>query len=357
MRASTVFAAFSLLLAPLHLASAQDWVASDTACLWYRTRGQWLHLQTFATQPLAQYVPDRHFKSASPYANYFAALSVDKLAYKGKFFEITPRNGLKITDLRTEKEFTPENPDADSERFGQHFLLPTPDGVLYVKHLSNEAGFRLYLYNTEGKALWSRELAHTERVKSQHLEYFRGYMQYLAHTERDIVFASYEPTRAETHTLDISTGEWKTLPFSAQGIVRAWSEEAQSVRAAAYIQFLPQNKSLRIAEQNADWQTTIAENWSENACFEGLRLPSGLTVVVAYERQRSGCTLYCLRDGKLQWSTNIDPIANIDPASHYNKVWLSHRLGNIIVEGQEPSRRYTHVYNASTGERLSVLRD
>ncbi len=348
MRAFFLLSAFLLLA---QSARAQDWTASDSACLWYRTRQHWIHLSTLATQPLQQYNPDRHFKTASQHANYFAALSIDKLAYKGKFFEIMPSNGLKIIDLRSEQAFSVENPDSDENRFGQHFLLPTPDGVVYVKYLSGVAGFRIYLYNVEGKALWRSHIAHTERVKTEHLEYFRSYLQYLAHTERDLVFASYEAARAETHTLDIRTGEQKMLPFSAQGIVRGWEESSQAMRALAFIQFLPASQELRIAESSADWRLVISEKWSANACFEGLRLPSGRTIIAAYEREKSGCTLYCLQNQGLVWRTEIKGMLKISD-DYYNKIWLSNRLNRIIVEGQEKSRRYTQIYDSETGTLL-----
>jgi hypothetical protein len=334
---------------------------TDTALVWYAHDKIWVNLQELTSQPKANYQPNLHFKnSALQYNYYFSALTIDKLGYKSRFFEILPNNGLKIIDLRTDEVLTVENPDADTERYGQHFLFEAVGGVCYVKHLSGSAGYKIYKYNPLGEVLFSAQVQHTEQVKTEKLEYYRPYLQYLSHTPYELVFASYEPARSNTTVVNLTDGSIKEYPFSAQGVITRGIDvgENRIFRGFLYADVAKSNLHI-ILNSKAETRFELAQPFIKDCnSFEGIIIDN-ILVVTAHNRSKSGAHLLAvdISNGSIIWQSNIAALSDKANASgYYHKIWLSHQDNKIMVEGLETAGRYLQIYDVSSGKRLYTTR-
>jgi hypothetical protein len=349
------------LLLPL-LSSAQDISAqnatqnnlADTSLQWYLQDKNWLNLETLQPKPKADYQPNLHFKNANQQYNYyFAALTIDKLAFRGHYFEILPNNGLKIINLRTDITISVDNPDADAPRYGQHFLLEANDGVVYVKHLSGEAGYKIYKYNVLGELLFSQQIQHTDKIETEKLNYFRPYLQYLAHTPHELVFASYEPQKKETHIVNLNDASLKKYDFSAQGCIRSAADLGANRVFHGFMHSPANSQNLEIQFLKIDKKLSLPAvlNAAYNS-FEGI-IKDNILTVVAYDRSRSGAQLLGIdiNTNTVIWTkqiaTQVQP-----PTPFYNKMWLSHIENKIILEGTEAGRKYVQIYDLERGNLL-----
>jgi hypothetical protein len=347
--------AFSLsLLGFAQIVSAQISLA-DSSLQWYLQGKNWLQLQTFQTKPKTDYQPNLHYKNSHPQYNYyFAALTIDKLAFRGHYFEILPNNGLKITNLRSDATFTVDNPDAQTARYGQHFLFEANDGVVYVKHLSGDAGYKIYKYNVLGELLFSQQIQHTDKVSTEKLEYFRPYLQYLSHTPNELLFASYEPQKKETTVVNLSDGSLKKYDFSAQGGIRRAADIGQNriFRGFIYSPANSQNLEIQLLNKAEKAFSLSAVLIAPCSSFEGI-VKDNILTVVAYDRSRSGAQLLGIdiEAGNVIWTKQIAAQSQ-PPTPFYNKMWLSHIENKIILEGTEAGRKYLQIYDFDSGKLL-----
>lgn len=336
-------------------AYAQE-MPTDTSLVWYAHDKIWVNLQYFNSRPKAEYQPNLHFKnSALQYNYYFSALTIDKLGYKSRFFEILPNNGLKIINLRTDEVYTVDNPDADTERYGQHFLFEAADGVCYVKHLSGAAGYKIYKYNLLGEPIFSAQVQHTAQIKTDKLEYFRPFLQYLAHTPHELVFASYEPLQPNTTVVNLSNGSSKEYPFSAQGVITRGADVGENRIFRGFLYAQPDGGLHIVLASKEEKHFDIAAPAAKDCnSFEGI-IVDNILVVSAHNRSRSGAQILAvdIADGKIIWQTNIAANATKPNAGgYYHKIWLSHKDNKIMVEGYETAGRYLQIFDVSSGKQL-----
>lgn len=345
------------LLSSAQYVSAQNATQNnlaDTSWQWYLQDKNWLNLESFQTKPKADYQPNLHFKNANPQYNYyFAALTIDKLAFRGHYFEILPNNGLKIINLRTNETINVDNADAAAARYGQHFLFEANDGVVYVKHLSGEAGYKIYKYNVLGELIFSQQIQHTDKIETQKLNYFRPYLQYLAHTPNELVFASYEPQKKETHIVNLNDASLKKYDFSAQGGIRNTIDIGQNRVFHGFIYSPANSQNLEIQFLTIDKKLSLtAVLKAAYNSFEGI-LKDNILTVVAYDRSRSGAQLLGIdiNTNTIIWTKQIAAQTQ-PPTPFYNKMWLSHIENKIILEGTEAGRKYLQIYDFERGNLL-----
>lgn len=327
------------------MAWAQPLADSLTAA-WYPFEKYYIDLKTLHRLETVATV-NRMFKNSQPYTLYFKGLSIDKLAYRGRFFEITPNNGLKMINLRTDEEQILPNPDEQAERYGQHFLMEVADGVVYIKHLGAEIGFKIYKYSPAGEMVFSIKLPHTDKVKKEHLEYFRPYLQYLTHTTHQLVFTSYEKSKPLTYLIDAIDGRITELAFSTQGVV---CDEANRRDIIAFLH--AQQDSLMVNYLNRDF--FIKKDFLR-ACNSFEAVQRGTTLVIAaYNRTAAGAYLLGLdaNTGQELWQTRVEPFQANGNATYYNKIWLSHYGNYALLEGMEAGGRYLQIFDIQTGKRL-----
>lgn len=321
---------------------------------WYAYKNQWINLATLEVKNKSDFQPQTDFKTNHPlYQSYFGGLAIDKLAYKTRFFEIQPNNGLKLTNLRTDEEFLLENPDSKIQALGQHFLFAANDGICYVKHLIGKAGYKIYKFNLAGEKVFEQTLQHTEDIKKADLEYSRQFLQYLSHTPWEIIFTAYESTQQITYALDLTTGFLEELPYAIKGVIlEAPKEEATERKHYGFLSFDAQNVlNIHFRQHGAKSMPFNLPNINKYNTLEGL-LKDNILIITAYNRAQTGAHLYAIDLNKksLIWETALD---NKNQANeNFHKIWLSHYANKLIIEENKSTGRDIHVFDFVTGSSV-----
>ena len=320
---------------------------------WYGYKSQWINLATLEVKDKVDFQPETDFKNHHPlYQSYFGGLSIDKLAYKARYFEIQPNNGLKLTNLRTDESLLLENPDSKIQALGQHFLFAVQDGICYVKHLIGKEGYKIYKYNLAGEKVFTQTLQHTEDIKKSDLEYSRQYLQYLSHTPWEIVFTAYENSQNITYVLDLTTGALEEIPFSVKGVILAAPKAEDTQRKHEGFLSIKQEQ-LHITFKKAGTKTIQVNlpNISKYNTLEGI-LKEKILVVIAYNRSQTGAHVYAinLENNTLIWELPLS--TKVNESDIFHKIWLSHFNNNLIIEANKNTGRFLEIIDFEKGSKV-----
>lgn len=287
--------------------------------------------------------PAQGWKYASRYASRYQRLAIDKLAFRGKLFEILPNNGLRMTDMLTQGSLALPNKESSSERDGQNFMITCADGVLYVKHLSKDLGFRVYKYDAMGSEVFGVAIPHSDIVQREKYQFHRPYLRYFAHTPQQIAFTSYERDVAKTVLLDTKNGTTTDLDFSIQGVIRDADEQR-------FVGYIGAGNPLRIRLDDADFSVPMEQIAPINS-IEAI-LHQGVLYCALYDSKRAGCLLWALDVASRQWlwKTTIAEMPAEQTSYYYNNIWLSLYQDKLLLEGLEMNGKYFAVVNSKTGK-------
>lgn len=297
-------------------------------------------------------LPALTFKTESIYASRFRGLSIDRLAHKGMLFEIRPNNALLMTNMSSRAAAPLPNHEAGYERFGQNFLIEAADGMVYIKYLNGDYGFRIYKYNTEGEEALAVQLDHSEEIKRPNLTYKRPFLNYFCHTKWQLVFTSYMADKAKTVVVELSNGEVLEYDFTSSGIIR---DADQDAFVHGFIQLDPQNGKMQLLYRQQNFEL-------QNERFKGCNrvetvLKDKILIIACYNDRASGAQLVAidLEKEKILWENNaMMPKNGASPAtSYYNMLWLSLKGNRILLEGLEPELKYFKAFDFKSGQQLA----
>ncbi len=297
-------------------------------------------------------LPALTFKTESKYAARFQGLAIDRLAYKGKLFEIRPNNGLLMTNMSTKAASPLPNHELGYERFGQNFLIKGKDGMVYIKYLNGDYGFRIYKYNEEGEEVLALQLDHSEEIKRPKLTYKRPYLNYFCHTPWQLVFTSYMADKAKTVVVELSNGKILEYEFTSQGIIR---DEKDDAFIHGFIQLNPQTGNMQLMYRQQNFEL---KHEGFKGCNRVETLLKGNTLIMAcYNDRASGAQLFALdlQSESIVWNVSaMAPKSGASPTtSYYNMIWLSLKENKILVEGLEPGLKYFKVFGLEDGVQLA----
>lgn len=297
-------------------------------------------------------LPALTFKTESIYASRFRGLSINRLAHKGMLFEIRPDNGLLMTNMSSRAASLLPNHESGYERFGQNFLIEAADGMVYIKYLNGDYGFRVYKYNPEGKEALAVQLDHSEEIKRPNLTYKRPFLNYFCHTKWQLVFTSYMADKAKTVVVELSSGEVLEYDFTSSGIIR---DADQDAFVHGFIQLDPQNGKMQLLYRQQNFEL---QNDHFKGCNRAETTLVGNTLIIAcYNDRASGAQLLAvdLKNEKILWENNaMMPKNGASPTtSYYNMLWLSLKGDQILLEGLEPELKYFKAFDLKSGQQLA----
>ncbi len=292
------------------------------------------------------------FKTQSIYAPRFRGLAIDKLAFKGKLFEVQSDNGLLFTDLSTKEAMPLPNRERGVERYGQNFLIEAADGMVYIKYLNSDYGFMVYKYDAAGNEKMAQQIAHSDLIERPNLSYQRPYLKYFAHTKWQLVFSSYIKDKPKTMVLELSNGQLLEYDFTVQGIIR---DEAEDAFIHGFIS-LDADKGLLQITYKSDVFELSRPIWRH--CNQVETLLKGDTLLLAcYNERNSGLALAAidLKTKTLIWEADsLSPklVKTEEGKYYFNMIWLSLWNNKVIIEGKEPQLRYLQIFDLATGAKL-----
>jgi outer membrane protein assembly factor BamB len=311
----------------------------------------YINLNNFQKFDLEE-LPALTFKTESIYAARFRGLSIDRLAHKGKLFEIRPNNGLLMTNMSTKAAIPLTNHEAGYERFGQNFLIEAADGMVYIKYLNGDYGFRIYKYNTEGEEALAVQVDHSEEIKRPNLTYKRPYLNYFCHTKWQLILTSYMADKAKTVVVELSNGKVLEYDFTSRGIIRDAEDDAF---VHGFIQLDAQSGKMQLMYRQQNFELT-------NEDFKGCNrvetvLKDNILILACYNDRASGAKLFAvdLEKESIVWNISaMAPKSGASPTtSYYNMLWLSLKEDKILLEGLEPELKYFKVFNFKSGQQLA----
>ncbi len=289
-----------------------------------------------------------HHKNSSPYADYFQTLTVDRLIYKGFYYDIADNNGLTVTNADNKIPQTAFNEDISAERYGQHFLIAADSGIVFVKHLGYEDGFKIYKYSPPAQLLFKLQLPHTEKVKTEKLEYFRPYLQYISHNHSQLVFSSYDHKVQYTYAVNLQNGGIKTYNFNIKNVL--YTTDNQQIKAFVHLQ-----KDSLLINFIDDKQTNIVYQHPDLLKYNSVEIGQHQDkIALILSNRTGGYSLLCFDNQSkllLYEKKFVDNLTN--NKNPYQKIWLSHYNNYWLVEVLNPTERYLHIYEQSSGKKIA----
>lgn len=339
-----------------HLAQslqAQDNSLGIPALQLYPFKGEYINLQSFNKMDLEE-LPALTFKSQSIYAPRFRGLAIDKLAFKGKLFEIRSDNGLLFTDMSTKAAMPLPNREKGYERYGQNFLIEGADGMIYIKYLNSEYGFMIYKYDAVGNEAMMVQLQHSDLIERPNLKYQRPFLKYFAHTKWQVVFTSYIKEKPKTFVLELSNGQLLEYDFTVQGIIR---DEAQDAFVHGFIQLEAATGKMNITYRSDVFELTHPK-WKGANSVETV-IKDNKLLLACYDGRAAGASLVAvdLTTKQILWEADVkQPMpkatATAGNSNYYNMLWLSVSGDKVLLEGMEPNLKYLQVFELATGKRI-----
>lgn len=318
---------------------------------YYQFNNYFIDLNTFERVDKIAF-PAQGWKYASKFAPRYQRLSIDKMGFRGKLFEIMPNNALKMVDMSTQASVLLPNKEAAAERAGQNFLISCRDGALFVKHLSPDLGFRVYKYDVTGSEVFGVGIPHSRLVKYAGGEYHRPYLRYFGHTGWEVVFSSYDKETPKTFVLNAATGKLQEFNFTMHGFIR---DEKEDNFVQGFVYWSEQDKEWRINYQGNEFSVQLPSTDLIISSFEPV-LNGNVLYLAAYSVYRPGCQLWAfdLQTRQWLWKTTVPTPAPASDAAayYYNTVWLSLREGMLLLEGFEKDGKYFCVFDTATGKMV-----
>lgn len=326
----------------------------------YYFDSKYLNLKTLEWQTSVD-VPAQSFRSGSKFTPRFKGLSIDKIGYKGKLFQITPNNGLSMLDLITQVSVALPNKEKTMERYNQNFLLGVHYGVVYVKYLNQDNGYLIYKYDEKGTELFEVQLPHTRFIKKEKLEYYRPYLGYLCHTHSDIVFSSYDPAEQKTFVIDAWNGSVDEYDFQVQGVIRDQQLDSDIL---GFVRVDQQAGQLIINYKAKEFKLDVPKLKGDP---KRLRVETVLgkdakTLSLAvYDGAATGILYFAGIDVETEqvvWEKKPQALKDVDTAGYYySTVYLSAYGNNILLEAYEKSGRYLQIFDYKTGNYVKGFGD
>ena len=289
-----------------------------------------------------------HYKNRGEYTDVFQNLTVDRLIYKGFYYDIADNNGLTVTDADSKIPQTVFNEDISAERYGQHFLIAADSGIIYVKHLGYTDGFKIYKYAPPTQLLFKLNLIHTEKIKTDKLEYFCPYLQYISHNRSQLVFSSYDNKVQKSYSIDLNTGKVIDYNFNLKNVL--YNKANQQLKAFVHLQKdsllinFADDRLKNIVYQHQD----LLKYNSVEICEQQDKI-----ALILSNRTEGGYSLLCFdnQTNKLLYEKKF--IDNLIDKNPYQKLWLSAYRNYWIIEGLTSKERYLHIYETVAGKKIN----
>lgn len=314
----------------------------------YPFKNNYFNLNTLqyhtSSDPLAH-----SFKTDSKYAVRYSGLAADKLAYMGSIFETTSDNGLLLKDIETQAATPLPNAEKGIPKQGQSFLLKSTNGVIYIKSLEKDNGYKVYKYDEKGTQLFATQIKHSEFVQHGDFTYHLPYLEYTMHTANTIAFTSYVSRIPKTITLSTLDGSMSNFEFTSVGFIR---DIAADMDIHGFIQLDKGKKSLQITYISDNF--TIARPYlAEMSHAESLIIDNTL-VIATYNRRSPNAKLLAidLNTKQIIWDGEVSNFGGTASNSYYNVIWLGAYEDKIILEGYEQKGKYLQIFDVKTGKQL-----
>ncbi|MEQ8192413.1 MAG: hypothetical protein ABRQ39_30890 [Candidatus Eremiobacterota bacterium] len=272
---------------------------------------------------------------------------------KDDIFLTMPDNSLKIINMKTKKEITPENKEKNIKQDinGRNLLFALDDGVVYGKDLDGKQGIIVYKYDGNGKVLFRTSVEHTDIEIKGDLHYYHRYLNYFTHNNKYLIFTTnvFEKKYNVTRIIDLKTGEVKEAKSIVSGIL---TDEKENLTGLLSLDDEKDILTLYDSYGKAKkWEYKFPGNIY---CETTSALSYGNILAVAYYcRISTGSDLMALdiNTGKLLW--NADVVQLMIPHSKYhNTVTIDRYSDKLIMAGYESGGTYLQVFDINSGKRL-----
>ena len=272
---------------------------------------------------------------------------------KDDIFLTMPDNGLKIVNMKTKKEITPENKEKNIEQDinGRNLLFAIDDGVLYIKDLDGKNGIIVYKYDGNGKVLFNTSIEHTDIEIKGDLHYYHRYLNYFTHNNKYLIFTTnvFEKKYNLTRIVELKRGEVKEAKLIVSGIL---TDEKENLTGLLSLD--DEKDILTLYDfygKTKKWDYKFPGNiYSETTSA----LSYGNILAVAYYcRISTGSNLMALdiNTGKLLWNADVVQLM-IPHSEYYNTVTLDRYKDKILMAGYESGGTYLQVFDINSGKRL-----
>ncbi len=295
----------------------------------------------------------KNFKTESKYYQRFLTLEMlnklqKELTYKGSKFSIGKDNNLtvKLKDSTIKKienkESKIEVPDSENN----NFLLPSAEGVIFIKRLLGKYGYIIYKYDENAKEIFNTLIKHTYMVIRGGNITYHPYLKYFTHTNNVIIFTSFERAYDKTHVISLIDGSLLTYSFKVTGIIRDIDEN----KIKGFIDYNEETGKAKVNLLSYNWQ--IPKKQDVNVVNETI-IKDDIIVISDYSPITSGSTLtaYNLKTGILLWNADVKQL-NAEHSKYSNSVILSLYKNKVILEGNESSGKYLQIFDLKSGKRL-----
>jgi len=339
-----LFALFTLFASPIF---AQT-ISEETKAQNYFFDDKTLNLETLQYSNTPNNV-SQSFKKNSKYATRYKGLAVDQLAYQGVLFKLLKDNRLLLKNLRTQKTRTLPNKEKGIPSQGPSLLLEAVNGLICIKTLQADEGYRVYKYDLKGKELFGVEITHSEFVQQDKLTYHLPYLDYLTHTSKHIVFASYVDRIPKTVILNTSDGTLSKFDFSSAGVIR---DPQTDLELYGFIQRNNVNSSITVTYINTDFDYKNPF-FKYSTDLETLVLGTTL-FLVAYNSRSPEARLFAidLSTQTLKWEVEVSAFGKDATSAYFKTVWLAAYEGKIILETYETKGKSLQIFDPYHGKCL-----
>jgi len=314
----------------------------------YPFKNNYFNLKTLqyhtSNDPLAH-----SFKTDSKYAVRYKGLAADKIAYKGSLFETTSDNGLLLKDIETQAATPLPNAEKGIPKQGQSFLLESTNGIIHIKSLEKDNGYKIYQYDEKGTQLFATQIKHSEFVQHGEFAYHLPYLEYTMHTANTIAFTSYVNRIPKTITLSTLDGSMSNFEFTSVGFIR---DIAADMDIHGFIQLDKGKGSLQITYISDNF--TVSRPYLTNMSHAESVIVGNTLVIATYNRRSPNAQLLAidLESKKIVWDGEVSNFGGTASNSYYNVIWLGAYEDKIILEGYEQKGKYLQILDANTGKQL-----
>jgi hypothetical protein len=301
--------------------------------------------------------PSENFKNCSKYAHRFENPFSDSISIGGRSFIVDSNKEkgiyninifeagklLKIINLPVEKPL-PEVHEYYIHLFQHKANLMMILEDMYTTH------YIICKYDKDGNELLRKEIEHTyithPEPKTNH---YNRYLYYKQLTATQMVFTSHIAFADKFKTIVMSMDDFSISEYdkTANGIILDENDE----NLAGFV--TQDDDNFEVEMVNGDKYKFDIEN-GDPACE--FILKGNLLYIANYHPISTGSNLYCfdLSTKKMKWKADVKQV-NASHSEYYNTVYLSMYKDKILMEGEESYGNYLQIFDAETGERLSVF--